>query len=277
MALMTSQKRTDMTSTIDPVVTVQQPRAELRDLRISFPLPDMSMLEVVSGISMTVAEGEFVAVVGPSGSGKSTILRALCGLLKPSGGHVMVDGKPVSGPPPGVGFMFQKDALLPWRTVAGNIRIGAELGGVPADLRQERIASLIKLLRLEGFENTWPRQLSGGMRQRVSLGRLLAYQPSLMLMDEPFGALDYQTKIAMGKELLSVWEAERRSIIFVTHDIEEAVALADRVVVFSARPARIIADYKVDIPRPRHLRAMRSDPVFTHLTESIWSDLAMPT
>ncbi|MGO6694449.1 ABC transporter ATP-binding protein [Rhizobium johnstonii] len=276
MALMTSQRESKTGPAVAPAYA-SPPRAELKGLRISFPLPDMSMLEVISGISMSVAEGEFVAVVGPSGSGKSTILRALCGLLKPSGGEVTVDGKPVSGPPPGVGFMFQKDALLPWRTVAGNIRIGAELGGVPADQREARIASLIKLLRLEGFENAWPRQLSGGMRQRVSLGRLLAYQPSLMLMDEPFGALDYQTKIAMGRELLSVWEAERRSIIFVTHDIEEAVTLADRVVVFSARPARIIADYKVDIPRPRHLRAMRSDPVFTQLTEAIWSDLAMPS
>ncbi|MBB3148469.1 NitT/TauT family transport system ATP-binding protein [Phyllobacterium trifolii] len=276
MALMTSQREAKTGPVVAPAYA-SPPRAELKGLRISFPLPDMSMLEVISGISMSVAEGEFVAVVGPSGSGKSTILRALCGLLKPSGGEVTVDGKPVSGPPPGVGFMFQKDALLPWRTVAGNIRIGAELGSVPADQHEARIASLIKLLRLEGFENAWPRQLSGGMRQRVSLGRLLAYQPSLMLMDEPFGALDYQTKIAMGRELLSVWEAERRSIIFVTHDIEEAVTLADRVVVFSARPARIIADYKVDIPRPRHLRAMRSDPVFTQLTEAIWSDLAMPS
>ncbi|EWY41082.1 Taurine-transporting ATPase [Skermanella stibiiresistens SB22] len=276
MALMANVNRADRMPMSPTPQPAQSPRAELRDLRISFPLPDMSTLEVISGISMTVAEGEFVAVVGPSGSGKSTILRALCGLLEPSGGSVLVDGKPVSGPPPGVGFMFQKDALLPWRTVAGNIRIGAELGGVPGDRREERVASLIKLLRLDGFENAWPRQLSGGMRQRVSLGRLLAYQPSLMLMDEPFGALDYQTKIAMGKELLSVWEAERRAIIFVTHDIEEAVALADRVLVFSARPARIIADYKVMLPRPRHMRSMRGDPAFTRLTEAIWSDLALP-
>ncbi|TCT06125.1 ABC transporter ATP-binding protein [Aquabacter spiritensis] len=251
-------------------------RAELRDLKISFPRPDLPPLEVISGISMSVGEGEFVAVVGPSGSGKSTILRALCGLLKPSGGRVMVDGRDVTAPPPGVGFMFQKDALLPWRTVSGNIAVGAELGGTPAAERPERIAALIRLLRLDGFEDAWPRQLSGGMRQRVSLGRLLAYQPSLMLMDEPFGALDYQTKIAMGLELLRVWEAERRSIIFVTHDIEEAVALADRVVVFSARPARIVADYKVTLPRPRHMRSMRSDPAFTRLTEAIWSDLALP-
>ncbi|MEP9380590.1 ABC transporter ATP-binding protein [Aquabacter sp. CN5-332] len=253
-----------------------RPRTQLKDLRISFPRPDLPPLEVVSGVSLNVAEGEFVAVVGPSGSGKSTILRAICGLLKPAGGRVLVDGHEVTDPPPQVGFMFQKDALLPWKTVAGNIRVGAELGGTPPAERAAQVASLIKLLRLEGFEDAWPRQLSGGMRQRVSLGRLLAYRPSLMLMDEPFGALDYQTKIAMGLELLRVWEAERRSIIFVTHDIEEAVALADRVVVFSARPARIVADYKVNLPRPRHMRAMRSDPAFTNLTEAIWSDLALP-
>ncbi|MEP9356701.1 ABC transporter ATP-binding protein [Xanthobacter sp. KR7-65] len=252
------------------------PRAELKDLSISFPRPDMPPLEVVSGISLKVEEGEFVAVVGPSGSGKSTILRAICGLLPPSAGQVKVDGTDVTRPPQHVGFMFQKDALLPWRTVAQNIRVGAELGGTPAGEQAAQVAGLIKLLRLEGFENCWPRQLSGGMRQRVSLGRLLAYRPSLMLMDEPFGALDYQTKIAMGLELLRVWEVERRSIIFVTHDIEEAVALADRVLVFSARPAHVLAEYKVDLPRPRHMRTMRSDPAFTALTEAIWSDLALP-
>ena len=167
-----------------------RPRAQLKDLRISFPRPDQPPLEVVSGISLNVAEGEFVAVVGPSGSGKSTILRAMCGLLQPAGGRVLVDGLEVIDPPPHVGFMFQKDALLPWKTVSGNIRVGAELGGTPPAERAAQVASLIKLLRLEGFEDAWPRQLSGGMRQRVSLGRLLAYRPSLMLMDEPLGALD---------------------------------------------------------------------------------------
>lgn len=252
------------------------PRVRVENLRITFPRPDAPPLEVLSGISLDVADGEFVAVVGPSGSGKSTILRAICGLLKPAGGRVSVDGRAVTAPPPDVGFMFQKDALLPWRTVAQNIRVGAELGGVPSGQQAARVAELITLLRLDGFADAWPKQLSGGMRQRVSLGRLLAYNPSLLLMDEPFGALDYQTKIAMGLELLRIWEAERRAIVFVTHDIEEAVALADRVVVFSARPARIVGDYKVDLPRPRHLRAMRGAPAFVHLTETIWSDLALP-
>ncbi|WP_029006517.1 ABC transporter ATP-binding protein [Azorhizobium doebereinerae] len=257
-------------------LTDTAPRVRVENLRIAFPRPDAAPLEVLSGISLDVADGEFVAVVGPSGSGKSTILRAICGLLKPAGGRVSVDGRPVTTPPPEVGFMFQKDALLPWCTVAENIRVGAELGGVARAEHAGRVSALIRLLRLDGFEDAFPKQLSGGMRQRASLGRLLAYNPSLMLMDEPFGALDYQTKIVMGRELLRIWEAERRAIIFVTHDIEEAVALADRVVVFSARPARIVADYAVDLPRPRDLRAMRGEAAFVRLTEAIWSDLALP-
>jgi NitT/TauT family transport system ATP-binding protein len=252
------------------------PRVSISGLRIGFPRADGSWLDVVSGISFDVAVGQFVAVVGPSGCGKSTILRAVSGLLAPAGGSVRVDGATVAGVPPQVGFMFQKDALLPWLTVSNNIMVGCELAGTPAARRAQRVKDLIALLRLEGFEDTYPSRLSGGMRQRVSLGRILAYEPDLMLMDEPFGALDYQTKITMGRELLRVWEAERRSIIFVTHDIEEAVALADRVLVFSARPARIVADYAVDLPRPRHLRELRSNPDFARLTEAIWSDLALP-
>jgi NitT/TauT family transport system ATP-binding protein len=251
-------------------------RVRLDNLRITYPRVGETPLEVVSGVTFDIGVGEFVAVVGPSGSGKSTILRAISGLLKPSGGSVQVDGTEVTGPPPHVGFMFQKDALLPWLTVAENVAVGCELAGTPPAERRERVKSLISLLGLGGFENAYPNSLSGGMRQRASLGRILAYEPSLMLMDEPFGALDYQTKITMGRELLRIWEAERRSILFVTHDIEEAVALADRVLVFSHRPARVVADYQVDLPRPRHLRALRSDPDFARLTEAIWSDLALP-
>jgi NitT/TauT family transport system ATP-binding protein len=251
-------------------------RVRLDNLRITYPRVGETPLEVVSGVTFDIGVGEFVAVVGPSGSGKSTILRVISGLLKPSGGSVQVDGAEVTGPPPHVGFMFQKDALLPWLTVAKNVAVGCELAGTPPAERRERVKSLISLLGLGGFENAYPNSLSGGMRQRASLGRILAYEPSLMLMDEPFGALDYQTKITMGRELLRIWEAERRSILFVTHDIEEAVALADRVLVFSPRPARVVADYQVDLPRPRHLRALRSDPDFARLTEAIWSDLALP-
>ena len=260
---------------IDAQTAEPAPRVHIDNLHIAFPRPDGDTLKVVSGVSFNVGIGEFVAVVGPSGCGKSTILRAVSGLLKPSAGTVRVDGLPVIGAPPQVGFMFQKDALLPWLTVAANITVGCELAGTPVTARAERVRGLIDLLGLRGFENTYPNRLSGGMRQRVSLGRILAYEPALMLMDEPFGALDYQTKITMGRELLRIWEAERRSIIFVTHDVEEAVTLADRVLVFSARPARIVADHPVGLPRPRHVRSLRSDARFTRLTEAIWSDLSL--
>jgi NitT/TauT family transport system ATP-binding protein len=246
---------------------------ELQDLHVTFTLPDGTHLPAVGGVSLRIAAAEFVVLVGPSGSGKSTILRAIAGLVPPARGRALVDGTPVTAPPAGVGFMFQKDTLLPWLTVEGNLRVGLELSGVkPAD-RPARITELLALLRLEGFGTHYPAQLSGGMRQRVSLGRMLAYSPALMLMDEPFGALDAQTKLAMGRELLRVWEAERRSILFVTHDIEEAVALADRVVVFSPRPARIVAEHRIDLPRPRDVRRLRSDPAFTGLCQAIWSDL----
>jgi NitT/TauT family transport system ATP-binding protein len=210
---------------------------------------------------------------GPSGSGKSTILRAIAGLTPPVRGRILVDGEEVSGPPPQVGFMFQKDTLLPWLTVRGNLQVGLELGGVPASAWAARVSALLDLLQLSGFGESYPSQLSGGMRQRVSLGRMLAYEPRLMLMDEPFGALDAMTKVALGRELLRIWEAERRSILFVTHDIEEAVALADRVLVFSPRPARIIAEHRIVLPRPRHVRELRSDPVFTSICQKIWSEL----
>ena len=169
--------------------------------------------------------------------------------------------------------MFQRDTLLPWLTVRGNIEVGLELAGVPPAQRPPRIADLLALLRLSEFHDAYPAQLSGGMRHRVSLGRMLAYQPAVMLMDEPFGALDFQTKAAMGRELLRIWETERRSILFVTHDIEEAVALADRVLVFSPRPARIIAEHRIDLPRPRNLRQLRTDPAFTAYTSAIWEAL----
>lgn len=248
-------------------------RIILDDVSLAYPLPSGGKLPVVANVSMTVKEAEFVALVGPSGSGKSTILRGIAGLLAPERGRVLVDGVEVRGPPPHVGFMFQKDTLFPWETVEGNIGMGLHLAGVPRERRAARTAELLSLLRLDGFADSYPSQLSGGMRQRVSLGRVLAYEPDVMLMDEPFGALDFLTKIAMGRELLRIWEAERRSILFVTHDIEEAVTLADRVVVFSPRPARIIGDHAIDLERPRDIRALRSDPRFGALCRAIWADL----
>ncbi len=249
----------------------------LHGVDIAYEREGQEPLLVVENCSLSVGREEFVAIVGPSGCGKSTVLRAISGLLRPTRGKVLIHGNEVVGHPAGVGFMFQRDTLLPWCSVEENIAIGLELSGNPQKDPQATIRDLVQLLGLNGFEKSYPSALSGGMRQRVSLGRLLAYHPDVMLMDEPFGALDSLTKAVLGRELLRIWEAERRSIVFVTHDIEEAVYLADRVVVFSPRPGRIVAQHRIDIPRPREARAIRSDPRFTHICEQIWDDLKLPT
>jgi NitT/TauT family transport system ATP-binding protein len=250
----------------------EAPRILLDNVSVSYETP-RGRLQVVDRVSLAVDKAEFVVLVGPSGSGKSTILRAIAGLNAAESGSISVDGKIVDGPPEHIGFMFQKDTLLPWQTVRENIEVGLALAGVPTAQWTQRIADLLALLRLSEFRDAYPAQLSGGMRHRVSLGRMLAYQPAVMLMDEPFGALDFQTKAVMGRELLRIWEAERRSILFVTHDIEEAVALADRVLVFSSRPARIVAEHRIDLPRPRNLRALRRSPDFSAYTRAIWEAL----
>jgi NitT/TauT family transport system ATP-binding protein len=250
----------------------EAPRILLDNVSVSYETP-RGRLRVVDRVSLAVDKAEFVVLVGPSGSGKSTILRAIAGLNAAESGTITVDGKTVDGPPEHIGFMFQKDTLLPWQTVRENIEVGLALAGVSPAQWKQRIADLLALLRLSEFRDAYPAQLSGGMRHRVSLGRMLAYQPAVMLMDEPFGALDFQTKAVMGRELLRIWEAERRSILFVTHDIEEAVALADRVLVFSPRPARIVAEHRIDLPRPRNLRALRGSPDFTAYTRAIWEAL----
>jgi NitT/TauT family transport system ATP-binding protein len=254
------------------MAATEAPRILLDNVSVSYETP-RGRLQVVDRVSLAVGKAEFVVLVGPSGSGKSTILRAIAGLNAAESGTIFVDGKTVDGPPEHIGFMFQKDTLLPWQTVRENIEVGLALAGVPSAQWTQRIADLLALLRLSEFRDAYPAQLSGGMRHRVSLGRMLAYQPAVMLMDEPFGALDFQTKAAMGRELLRIWEAERRSILFVTHDIEEAVALADRVLVFSPRPARIVAEHRIDLPRPRNLRALRGSPDFSAYTRAIWDAL----
>jgi NitT/TauT family transport system ATP-binding protein len=253
-------------------VAAGAPRILIDNVSVSYATPRGRLL-VVDRVSLAVDRAEFVVLVGPSGCGKSTILRAIAGLNAAESGIISVDGKKVDGPPEHIGFMFQRDTLLPWLTVRGNIEVGLELAGIPSAQRASRIADLLALLRLSEFHDAYPAQLSGGMRHRVSLGRMLAYQPAVMLMDEPFGALDFQTKAVMGRELLRIWESERRSILFVTHDIEEAVALADRVLVFSPRPARIVAEHRIDLPRPRNLRQLRANPAFTTYTGAIWEAL----
>jgi NitT/TauT family transport system ATP-binding protein len=245
---------------------------QIHDLRKEYGTGPQRVV-ALDGIDLAIGPGEFVCIVGPSGCGKSTLLKLISGLEKPVRGSVELDGRTVAAPPPGVGFMFQRDVLLPWATVAENIDIGHELAGVPRHERAARVVELTKLLGLDGFADHYPAALSGGMRQRVSLGRLLAYGPKLYLMDEPFGALDAQTKLIMGQELLRIWQTHRRSVVFVTHDIEEAVALSDRVVVMTGRPGRICLDLMIDLPRPRDTWQVRRTERFRALCDEIWNKL----
>ena len=226
-------------------------------------------LEVLRDVSVSIGDGEFVSLVGPSGCGKTTFLRTIAGLESIDAGTIRVDDREVSRPGRDRGFVFQSDCLLPWRTVLDNTIVGLELAGriSPADL--ERTRKLLDLVGLSGFESYYPRQLSGGMRQRVNLARALAIDPEILLMDEPFSALDAQTREIMQAELQRIWEEGRKTVLFVTHQIDEAVFLSDRVLVFARRPGRILEDVAIDLPRPRTL-ATKRDPAFVALVDRIW-------
>ena len=226
-------------------------------------------LEVIKDIGMSVERGEFIAVVGPSGCGKTTFLRMVAGLEAPTSGNITIDGQPLSGPGSNRGFVFQNDSLLPWRTVLSNAMIGPEVAGQVGPAEKKRTLDLLKLVGLGGFENYYPRQLSGGMRQRVNLARALAIDPDVLLMDEPFAALDAQTREIMQTELLRIWEQGRKTVLFVTHQIDEAVFLSDRVLVFARRPGRLQESVKIDLPRPRVL-ALKRDPAFVAYVDHIW-------
>jgi NitT/TauT family transport system ATP-binding protein len=226
-------------------------------------------------VDLAVGTQEFVALVGPSGCGKSTTLNLIAGLLRPSAGQVLYDGAPVSGLNRRVGYITQKDTLLPWRTAAANIGVALELQAraVPRAEARERVAQLIELVGLRGFENHYPAELSGGMRKRVALARTLIYEPECLLMDEPFGALDAQLKLLMQDQLQQLVHQRRMTVLFVTHDLGEAIALADRVIVFSARPGRIRAIRDVALPRPRDVFKMRFTEAFGRLHEALWDEL----
>jgi NitT/TauT family transport system ATP-binding protein len=232
-------------------------------------------VEALQPIDLAVLDHEFVALVGPSGCGKSTILNLIAGLLQPSGGVVSYDGMAVSELNRQVGYMTQKDTLLPWRTAADNIRIALELKcrAVPRAEAAARVAQMIDLVGLTGFERHYPAELSGGMRKRVALARTLIYEPETLLMDEPFGALDAQLKLLMLDQLQELTRQRRMTVVFVTHDLGEAITLADRVVVFSARPGRIRTVRSVDLPRPRDVFRIRFTEDFSHLHEALWDEL----
>jgi NitT/TauT family transport system ATP-binding protein len=226
-------------------------------------------LEAVRDLNVTVQRGEFVSLVGPSGCGKTTFLRMVAGLESTTSGSILLDGRALSGPGGDRGFVFQNDNLLPWRTVLQNALIGPEVAGkVSSDIRKRTVA-LLKLVGLDGFEDYHPRQLSGGMRQRVNLARALAIDPEVLLMDEPFSALDAQTREIMQTELMRIWEEGRKTVLFVTHQIDEAVFLSDRVLVLARRPGRLQESVQIDLPRPRALGIKRT-PEFIAYVDHIW-------
>ena len=244
----------------------------LRDVQIAYATR-AGVTPAVDGVGFDVAPGEFVALVGPSGCGKSTLLKAIAGLVPIATGELLVDGAPVRGVPERVGMVFQNDALLPWKTVRDNVRLPLALRGLARADADAEIARLLALVQLQGFEGYYPRALSGGMRKRVALARTLAYDPATFLMDEPFGPLDALTRMRIGREFLAIWERVGKSVVFVTHDVEEAIALADRVLVMTSRPGRIKATYPIDLPRPRDYEEIRFDPRFTALQREIWHAL----
>jgi len=249
-------------------------RIEITGLTKRFLTPKGEPFTAIRDVTFTVEPGQFCAIVGPTGCGKSTTLGQVSGLERPSAGSVKVGGREVQGITHGVSFMFQSDALFPWKTVLGNVMIGPTLAGTP---RKEAIALARDWLRrvgLTGFEDRYPHQLSGGMRKRVAMAAALINEPSILLMDEPFGALDVQTKAIMQTELLGLWEQSRPSVLFITHDLDEAVALADRVLIMTSGPGSIKQSFDIDLPRPRgEVQEIRHEPRFLELQNQIWSSL----
>lgn len=246
----------------------------LSGLDITFNLSDGGRYRAVSGIDLSVAAGEFVSIVGPTGCGKSTLLNAAAGLLLPSAGRVGIFGDPLGGLNARAGYLFQQDALMPWKTALANVAVALEPAGVSPREANERARNWLARVGLKAFVDRYPHMLSGGQRKRVALAQMLIRNPEILLMDEPFGPLDAQTRQIMGNLLLELWSKDRKAVMFVTHDLEEAIALSDRVVVMSAGPAaKIVADYQVNLPRPRDIAEIRLEKAFHEVHRDIWASL----
>ncbi|MCK1288514.1 ABC transporter ATP-binding protein [Bradyrhizobium sp. 44] len=246
----------------------------LEDAKVAFQLGDGRVYTAVEKAHLTVAQGEFVAIVGPTGCGKSTLLNVAAGLLKPAAGSVRIFDQPLAGLNRDAGYLFQADALFPWKTALDNVAIGLEVSGTPRGEALPQAQTWLTSVGLGAFANRYPHMLSGGQRKRVALAQVLIRDPKILLMDEPFGPLDAQTRQVMGNLLLDLWNADRKAVLFVTHDLEEAIALADRVVIMSAGPSsRIIGDWRVSLPRPRDIFEVRLDKEFHALHREIWSVL----
>lgn len=266
-------------STVVPIKSSRQPdpagtAVRLQDVRIEFRMKGKPPFKAVAPTSLAVAESEFVAIVGPTGCGKSTLLNAVAGLLKPAGGTVEVFGKPLAGLNTEAGYLFQQDAVMPWKTALDNVALGLEIRGVAREEALGEAKTWLTKVGLARFLDRYPHELSGGQRKRVGLAQVLIRHPKILLMDEPFGPLDAQTRQIMGSLLLDLWAADRKAVLFVTHDLEEAIALSDRVLIMSAGPeARVIGDHRIDLARPRDAADIRTDPRFHEIHKAIWSQL----
>jgi NitT/TauT family transport system ATP-binding protein len=250
------------------------PAVALSQMTVTFRLADGGSYAAVDRTSLALADGEFVAIVGPTGCGKSTLLNVAAGLIAPSSGRVEIFGAPLAGLNRQAGYLFQAEALFPWKTALENVAIGLETAGVARALARERARAWLGRVGLAEFGARYPHMLSGGQRKRVGLVQVLIRDPKILLMDEPFGPLDAQTRQIMGNLLLDLWNADRKAVLFVTHDLEEAIALSDRVVIMSAGPAaRIIGDWKVELPRPRDIAEVKIEPAFHDLHREIWATL----
>lgn len=255
-----------------------KPALELRHLSVEF-VDSEGALEVLDDLNFEIAKNSFVCLIGPSGGGKSTLLRAINGLVAPSRGEIFISGEPVEESKQGkpsntrVGMVFQKANLMPWRSLWQNIALPLDIAKVPKGEIQDQVRDLIDLMGLQGFEKAWPHELSGGMAQRVAIARALAQDPDLLLLDEPFAQLDALNRERMGEELLRVWQEKQKTVLMVTHAVDEAVFLADRVLVFSKRPARLSLDLPINLPRPR-VKDLRYSPDFVSLTQTLHSALA---
>lgn len=248
------------------------PLLSIQGVSRTFVSPKGQTTQALLPVDFDVAENDFVTILGPSGCGKSTMLRIVAGLDHPTSGRVLLGGRPVEGPGADRGMVFQSYTLFPWLTIEQNIRFGLRERGMPEAQQKERAAYFIAKVGLRGFEQHFPKQLSGGMQQRTAIARALANDPKILLMDEPFGALDNQTRVLMQELLLGIWEAERKTVLFVTHDIDEAIFMANRVAVFSARPGHIKTELAVDLPHPRHY-TIKTSPEFMDLKARLTEEI----
>jgi NitT/TauT family transport system ATP-binding protein len=248
-----------------------QSAVHLKAVDISFAVNGKKPFRAVAGADLRVAQGEFVAIVGPTGSGKSTLLNAAAGLLRPSAGGVEIEGKLLEGLNRRAGYLFQADALMPWKTSRDNVAISLEISGTPRREALGRADTWLERVGLKGFGDRYPHMLSGGQRKRVAMAQVLIRDPAILLMDEPFGPLDAQTRLIMGDLLLDLWQQDRKAVLFVTHDLEEAISLSDRVVILSTGPdARIIGDFPIPLERPRDVSEIKLTPEFQTLHRDIW-------